>query len=178
MAMKRKDNSDGLWAMLLKDLAMIAAILVLSGMVGTAVNWKLVRGAWEGEYALKQNPGPAAEANLQPISLQEVRGLNDPKKAVFVDARRDFFFAKEHIAGAWALPLAQFDDRIAFFQQQVERNRLLITYCSGYGCEDSHQLALKLQQAGYKRIRVYSGGLPEWKQAGLPTEGTDSKTGF
>jgi rhodanese-related sulfurtransferase len=175
--MKRKNNSNGLWATLLKDFATIAAILVLSGMVGTALNWRLVRGAWAGEYALGQHPAPSAEANLQQISLQEVRGLNDRKKAVFVDARRDFFYVKEHIAGALALPLAQFDDRIALFQQQVDRDRLLITYCSGYGCEDSHQLALKLQQAGYKKIRVYTGGLPEWKQVGLPTEGTDSKSG-
>jgi rhodanese-related sulfurtransferase len=175
--MNRKDNSDGFGAVLLKDLAMIAAILVFSGMVGTAVNWKLVRGAWEGEYALEQHPAQSADGNLQPISLQEVRGLNDQKKAVIVDARRDFFYTKERIAGALALPLAQFDDRIASFQQQVDRDRLLITYCSGYGCEDSHQLALKLQQSGYKRIRVFSGGLPEWKQAGLPTEGTDLKSG-
>ena len=175
LGMNEKGNSDRLWGSLLKDLAIIAAILAVGGMIGTAVNWKLVRGAWEGGYALEATPAQSSEVNLSPISLQEIRALSDLKKAVIVDARREFFYAKEHIPGSLTLPLVQYEDRIGAFQQQVGHDRLLIIYCSGYGCEDSHQLGLKLQGVGYKRMRVFSGGLPEWKQAGLPTEGTDAR---
>jgi rhodanese-related sulfurtransferase len=163
------------WLEIRQDFTTIVAILVLGGLIGTAVNWKLVRSAWEGEYALDQNPATSSDVGPQPVSLQEARALMGGGKALFVDARREFFYLKEHIAGAQALPLLQFDDRIGAFRQQVPQDRLLIIYCSGYGCEDSHQLALKLQAIGFKKLRVYAGGLPEWKEAGLPTEGTDLK---
>ena len=173
--MNAHENAGRRRAAIRQDFTTIVAILVLGGLIGTTVNWKLVRGAWEGEYALDQNPAVSSDIGPQPITLQEARALMDERRALFVDARREFFYLKEHIIGAQALPLAQFDDRIGAFRQQVPQDRLLIIYCSGYGCEDSHQLAVKLLAIGYKRLRVYAGGLPEWKEAGLPTEGTDLK---
>jgi rhodanese-related sulfurtransferase len=171
--MNIEPNSGHWLPVLIKDVAFMAAILFIGGVLGTAINWKLVRGAWAGEYALETEPATASNAGMQPISLAEVRTLLEQQKALFVDARREFFYTKEHIADALALPLVQLEERLAAFQLQVPKDRLLITYCSGYGCEDSHDLGLRLQQAGYRRIRVFAGGLPEWKQAGLPTQGTD-----
>jgi len=173
--MNATEDAARQWAAIRQDFTAILAILVLGGLIGMMVNWKLIRGAWEGEYALDQKPAASSDTGPRPISMQEVRTLSDGGKALFVDARREFFYLKEHITGAQALPLAQYDERIAAFRQQVPPDRLLIVYCSGYGCEDSHQLALKLQAIGYKRLRVYAGGLPEWKEAGLPTEGSDVK---
>lgn len=47
----------------------------------------------------------------------------------------------------------------------------LVVYCNGYGCPDSRETAEKLLSAGFGRVFVYEGGFPEWKEAGLPTEG-------
>jgi rhodanese-related sulfurtransferase len=171
--MNAPDNSSRLLPVLLNDLLVMAAILAIGFSIGAAINWKMIRGAWAGEYALEAESAETEATGVQTIALAEVQSLLEQKKALAVDARREFFYAKEHIAEAVALPLAQVDARLDAFLQQVPKDRLLITYCSGYGCEDSHDLALKLKQAGYQRVRVFSGGLPEWKQAGLSTQGTD-----
>jgi rhodanese-related sulfurtransferase len=44
----------------------------------------------------------------------------------------------------------------------------LVIYCNGYGCPDSFDLGLRLIEAGYRDVRVFEGGLPEWRDAGLP----------
>ncbi len=56
------------------------------------------------------------------------------------------------------------------FQRTIPAGRTLITFCSGYGCPDSFDLAVLLQQAGYRDVRVFEGGFPQWRDAGLPVE--------
>ena len=46
----------------------------------------------------------------------------------------------------------------------------LVLYCEGVGCELSFFLGRELQGQGYKNIRIFYGGFPEWKDAGLPVE--------
>lgn len=156
-----------------KDLAFALAVIVTGSLVGVAWNWRLVSDAWEGNRASEVSRIEDTPAGGSSITVQEVKTLFDSKAALIVDARRAFFFDKERIPGAVSLPLAEYDPKIAAFLQDVSRDRLLVLYCSGYGCEDSHQLSEKLLQAGYKKARVFPGGLPEWKEAGYPTEGTD-----
>jgi len=46
----------------------------------------------------------------------------------------------------------------------------LMLYCSGFGCPDSFDLGERLLAEGYLDVRVYEGGFPEWRDAGLPVE--------
>jgi rhodanese-related sulfurtransferase len=52
----------------------------------------------------------------------------------------------------------------------VPEDRPLITYCNGYGCPDSYDLAVLLLEAGYRRVWVFEGGFPAWRDAGLPAK--------
>jgi 3-mercaptopyruvate sulfurtransferase SseA len=47
---------------------------------------------------------------------------------------------------------------------------VLVLYCSGYGCPDSFDLGIILLAEGYRDVRVFEGGFPEWADAGLPVE--------
>ena len=46
----------------------------------------------------------------------------------------------------------------------------MILYCSGYGCPDSFDLGQILLEEGFRDVRVYEGGMPEWRDQGLPVE--------
>ena len=46
----------------------------------------------------------------------------------------------------------------------------IVCYCSGFGCEESTELARSLTEAGYRFVYVYKGGWPEWSEAELPSE--------
>jgi rhodanese-related sulfurtransferase len=148
-------------------------VVIAGSVVGSALNWQLIRSVWLGDITLDSELGSETPAGISSVSVQEVKALLDSKKALVVDARREFFYNKERIPNALLLPIVQYDLKFPEFAGRIKKDQLLILYCSGYGCEDSHQLAEKLLQAGYRKLRVFNGGLPEWKQAGLPTEGAD-----
>ncbi len=113
---------------------------------------------------------PAAAENYPaPALLAEVRTLL-AAGALAVDARAPELYGAGHLPGAFSLPLADLDAELSGFRQQVPADRVVVTYCSGYGCPDSFDLALRLVQAGYRRVRVFEGGFPQWQDAGLPVE--------
>lgn len=90
----------------------------------------------------------------------------------FVDARaEDFYLYEGHIPGAISLPVLDFDTAFPKVKDQLPSpDEEIVCYCSGYGCEESTELAKKLAEEGYRRVYVYTGGWPEWSEAGLPFE--------
>lgn len=92
--------------------------------------------------------------------------------AIFVDARDEVFYTYEgHIEKAISLPNKDFAAAFARSGELLSpKDRELVIYCSGFGCEDSAELAKKLMEEGYSYVFVYEGGWPEWSDAGLPVE--------
>ncbi len=88
-----------------------------------------------------------------------------------LDARSVEEFDEGHIKDALSLPDEQFDQRIDNFLGKADEDTPLVCYCSGEDCMSSVYLAEKLYEFGYKRVYVFFGGWPEWKGAGLPTDG-------
>jgi rhodanese-related sulfurtransferase len=144
-----------------------AALVLVSIMMGLLHNYVV---SSEG-IRLEQNP-------LQAVSgLEEARFLaleeaeaKWKQGAAFIDARAEEFFVYEgHIEGALSLPYLQFEEVFPRIQNKMPpKDRELVCYCSGYGCEESVELAKLLQNKGYKGVFVYEGGWPEWLEAGLP----------
>jgi rhodanese-related sulfurtransferase len=48
----------------------------------------------------------------------------------------------------------------------------IVTYCSNSACQNSAQVAAKLEKLGYTNVRKYAEGVQDWAEAGLPTEST------
>lgn len=143
-------------------------LAALGASIGLAVNHRLVSDAFAGRLAA---PVPAAVATAaplpQPVLLAEVRELASAG-ALLVDARDSALYADGHLAGAWSLPLGEVESRLADFRQRFAPDRTLVLYCNGYGCPDSFDLGVRLITAGYRDVRVFEGGFPEWRDAGLP----------
>ena len=51
----------------------------------------------------------------------------------------------------------------------TDKNTPIITFCAGFECHKSHVVANKLLELGYKKVTVFAGGLPAWKEAKLQT---------
>lgn len=87
---------------------------------------------------------------------------------VFIDARESQYFDEGHIKGAWNIgsPL-----ELAFKLDSLQgKNDLIVTYCGEADCGSSENLAFTLQDLGFTRIFIYSGGWFEWSDAGMPVE--------
>lgn len=143
---------------------------LLGATLGLAVNHRLVSDAFSGRLAAQPPAATATTVALpQPVLLAAVRELVQAG-AVLVDARDGIPYAEGHLPGALSLPLGEVDARLDGFRRQVAVGQPLVIYCNGYGCPDSFDLGVRLLKEGYRDVRVFEGGFPEWRDAGLPVE--------
>lgn len=71
-----------------------------------------------------------------------------------------------HLPGAVHLPL----EGLESVAEALDRDAMLILYCSGPTCGNSHRAAERLVRAGFSNVRVFSGGKAAWREAGLSLE--------
>ena len=148
-----------------------AVILALGVVVGLSFNYRLVLDVFSGRMTAQvpvQGDG-SIEFYPVPVDLQRVQTLLG-QGALLVDARAVELYAEGHLQGARSLPLGELSSRLAEFRTTVPLETTLILYCSGYGCPDSFDLGVLLLKDGYQDVQVFEGGLPEWRDAGLPVE--------
>ncbi len=72
-----------------------------------------------------------------------------------------------HLPGAINLVDLLFDKQSNLLPQ--DKNREIIFYCQGLECELSHNSAYKAEKLGYKNIKVYAAGIPDWEAKGEPS---------
>lgn len=159
----------------LKRICLESCVLVALGvLVGLTQNHQLVLDAFSGQLAHSQSEAEQAEPASVALPLPAM--IDDVQQAftlggLVVDARSPELFNMGHIAGAVSLPMADVDTGLPGFLEQVAKDRVIITYCSGFGCPDSFDLGVVLLESGYLDVRVFEGGYPEWRDAGLAVAG-------
>lgn len=104
------------------------------------------------------------------VSLADLIEIQEKKRAVLVDARSAGEFGAGRISGSRSLPYYEMKAKQAAALTGVKTGDPLVIYCEGVGCELSFFLGRELQAEGYSNIRIFYGGYPEWRQAGLPIE--------
>ncbi len=133
---------------------------------------------------LTATPRPGPQTASQPIPTpprpaQPIREISskEAKEAFrggvpFLDARRSAEYELGHIQGAWSLPIweSALEERLIEFEAKTNRppEGALVLYCSGGSCEDSHLLASRLFQMGYRNLLIYREGYPDWIAQKLP----------
>jgi rhodanese-related sulfurtransferase len=113
---------------------------------------------------------PLLDAPQAEIAAAEARWLHE-RGALFLDARRTALHAQGHIAGAkvisvWEDGVADKVEQLSMFAKDLRAP--VVIYCSGGDCHDSHLLAEKLWLAGFRNLRIYTGGYPDWESRGWP----------
>lgn len=124
-------------------------------------------------------PAPAVATSLPPIpdvgrpveiELGALKAWVDAGAAVIVDAREGWEYAEGHIPGAISMPFDEVITDPARLEQFDSGGRPVITYCGGGTCELSLSLAYELAGYGHGPTAVYTGGFPEWQEAGYAVE--------
>jgi len=103
------------------------------------------------------------------ISTQELSALiSEGTPLTLLEALPPEHYAREHLPGAKNLPLQGLEARVR--ELDLEPNALLVTYCTGATCANSHIAGRKLEELGYRNVRVYTGGKQAWREAGFAFE--------
>lgn len=82
-----------------------------------------------------------------------------------LDVRPPEEYAAGHVPGAINIPIDELKKRL----KELPKSREVIAYCRGPYCLMSYDAVALLRSKGMKARRL-EAGLPEWRQAGLPTE--------
>ena len=149
----------------LTEAAMIVAAATILGFAFTGITGK-------GLFAIPPEPSSSATPESVTstfLSYEEAQGLFALKRALFIDSRHAYDFGAGHISGAVSLPLQEFNMNHPILSN-LSRDRLIVVYCDGEGCNSSVELAKLLYGSGYSHVKVFFGGWTEWLAHGQPTE--------
>lgn len=107
---------------------------------------------------------------LEPVRLDELARRVKAGDVLVLDVRPADEYDAGHVRGALNIPHNELADRLAELPSEAE----IVAYCRGRYCVFAPEAARLLRARGY-HARVLDGGLPEWRQAGLPIAVHDGK---
>lgn len=113
------------------------------------------------------------QKNFLDIGTAEVVKLLDENKIVLIDARPFPKYKEETISGAISIPDIKLNEMLGRLPKNT--NEQIVIFCGGVECDKSFYEASKLYELGYKKVAIYSQGLPGYKSAGLPTTASCQK---
>jgi rhodanese-related sulfurtransferase len=103
-----------------------------------------------------------------PISASEVVTVDLAKSwgdnALWIDARPDEEFARDHVPGAISLNEDRWNELLPQFLQVWSPEKKIIVYCSAQSCNAAREVAKRLRDEAKlpNDIRVLQGGWEEW----------------
>lgn len=150
------------------------ALAALSVLVAAAVHFPLIKRFARGEFR-ESFFVQADYPGVRLITLAEAEDLWRAGEAAFIDARTADLYREGHVPRALSAPAREAEESLPSFFERLPLEGALAVYCEGGDCQSSLNLAKRLYQAGFRDIRVLSGGWEEWKKAGLPEETGDDQ---
>lgn len=129
------------------DNIFLVAVAVVSG--GMLV-WPVLRGGVGGAS----------------ISTLEVTQLMNQQNALVLDVRDAGAYQKGHMLNARNIPLAELAARAG--ELDKHKAKPLVVVCDNDG--RSAKAAGALRKQGFEKVFTLGGGIPAWRQAGLPLE--------
>ncbi len=107
------------------------------------------------------------------IPVEAAKQLFD-QNAVFIDGREDIEFKEGHIKGAKNIPYKAFlestNEQKLEKMKGIEKERIIVSYCSSDSCEISIDNAYEMAKIGYNDVKIFLGGYKEWKNKNYPIE--------
>ena len=156
-----------------KELVTLVGIAVITAFITNAFSPKGI--AFFGDWDTSQGvvtAKPKDEVVFHELEIGDIftaKALYD-RGAIFIDARVEEDYSAGRIKGAVSLPVWQFEELKQEFKDEFPTHMMIVTYCSGRECDDSHVLAQRLLDEGYTDVMVFIDGYPGWEEEGFPIE--------
>jgi rhodanese-related sulfurtransferase len=135
-------------------LGQTAALLVLA-LLPAAGEAVLFRNKISWRSAI-----PASEM----VAVAQARNWGDT--AIWVDARPDNEFARDHVPGAISLNEDRWNELLPQFLAAWSPDKKVVVYCSSLSCNASREVARRLRkEAQLQNVFVLEGGWEAWLKA-------------
>ena len=104
-----------------------------------------------------QSPIPASEL----VTVEQARAWGD--SPLWVDARPDDEFARDHVPGAFSLNEDRWSELLPQFLPNWSPDKKVVVYCSAESCNAARDVAKRLRdEAQLQNVFVLHGGWEEW----------------
>ena len=147
----------------IKEIGLILLISIVSAVLFNSVSASGV------DYIYT----PPVITNNTVLSLYEAKKMYDAKEALFIDARPESQYKREHIQSAINVPYNSKDKKELVKSISKEDN--IIVYCFSKRCSQARRLGAALKKLGFIHVAVFEDGIVEWKKAKYPLEGKTGK---
>lgn len=119
-------------------------------------------------------PTPKEKLPVGHITIEEAfslyqRGLTD-FNTFFVDSRKLEDYTKGHVPGAIRIDTSMFQIKEPDELGLIPRTGYVVVYCNGGHCDESENVAKRLDGSGYQFVYVLHDGLPGWQSMGHPVQ--------
>lgn len=103
-------------------------------------------------------------SGVTPLSPAELTRLLNHEDAILLDIRSKADFDNGHILNSRNMPAAQIDQKLDKLKSEADKPVIL---CCNGGM-DSQRVGRRLLMEGFARVYTLKGGMPAWKNDGLP----------
>ncbi|MBU0800191.1 MAG: rhodanese-like domain-containing protein [Alphaproteobacteria bacterium] len=109
----------------------------------------------------------------------DVRAVTGGDAPLIVNVLSPEDYKRAHIPDSTNVPLQDNEN----FAQQVEdlaggKDQKIVVYCAGPECPASRNAAEKLEEAGFKNVYAFEGGMEEWDSYGMEDDDDDIADDF
>ncbi|MCC6227909.1 MAG: rhodanese-like domain-containing protein [Phycisphaerales bacterium] len=116
------------------------------------------------------------DKDIKPIELAELRAMiteraKNPDRVVLIDPRSRKRFEAERLPGAMNLRLPDLN-KVKKRDPKLEEFSTIVVYDNDRSAILARSLTKKLLELEYDDVRLFFGGIKEWKAAGLQAEST------
>jgi len=172
--------------LLITSLKQCGFLLIVSCFLGLVFHSSLVFQSFNGKLSskiqekqlndLKAN-AEQLSGDIRFIDLASAKKLYDERQAIFLDARSEEEYRASSIQGASGVSL------LSVVQQKVkieeilpDKERNIVTFCSGGDCDVGVEMAKELIDHGYLNVFVLGEGYPGWEKVGYPVSKPEVKS--
>ena len=172
--------------LLITSLKQCGFLLIVSCFLGLVFHSSLVFQSFNGKLSskiqekqlndLKAN-AEQLSGDIRFIDLASAKKLYDERQAIFLDARSEEEYRASSIQGASGVSL------LSVVQQKVkieeilpDKERNIVTFCSGGDCDVGVEMAKELIDHGYLNVFVLGEGYPGWEEVGYPVSKPEVKS--
>jgi len=156
--------------MLVRSLGQAALLLTAAAALGAFSD------AFLGDHLLARANSVSPEKSLELLDFQPKRDVGSvsllevdvetarrllSEGVLFIDVRGPNAYREGHIPGAINVPSGS-PDKVRLGMGGIRKDKQLIVYCAGVGCNKSHYVASILKESGYTDIAVLKGGWTKW----------------
>ena len=115
----------------------------------------------EGFYFRDKVSWESSIPSSELVTVDQAKAWGDG--AIWVDARPDDEFARDHVPGAFSVNEDRWNELLAQFLPNSSPDKKVVVYCSAQSCNAARDVAKRLrEEAQLQNVFVLKGGWEEW----------------